>query len=119
MALHSLATKLFRTLARVIPQCGMNSHACRLQYVPCVFSNPAGCGGPGEQLSGRRKPVRNLQRAWQERRARSWESEHRTWQQRGGYNGYRIPDDRFRVGSRLPLPDGRQSGARSQARCAG
>ncbi len=21
---------------------------------------------------------------------------HRTWQQRGGYNGYRIPDDRFR-----------------------
>jgi hypothetical protein len=34
--------------------------------------------------------------AWQGDRARSWKSEHRTWQQRGGYNGYRVPDDRFR-----------------------
>jgi hypothetical protein len=29
-------------------------------------------------------------------RANSWNSEHRSWAQRGGYNGYRIPDDRFR-----------------------
>jgi hypothetical protein len=29
-------------------------------------------------------------------RASSWNNEHRTWQQRGGYNGYRVPDDRFR-----------------------
>jgi hypothetical protein len=35
------------------------------------------------------------QSAWQEHRSRSWNSDHRTWQQRGGYNGYRIPDDRF------------------------
>jgi hypothetical protein len=34
--------------------------------------------------------------AWQDNRARSWKSEHRTWEQRGGYNGYRVPDDRFR-----------------------
>lgn len=34
--------------------------------------------------------------AWQEHRAHSWQSEHRDWQQRGGYIGYRIPDDRFR-----------------------
>jgi len=27
---------------------------------------------------------------------RNWQSDHRTWQQRGGYNGYRIPDTRFR-----------------------
>ena len=40
--------------------------------------------------------VRQQQVAWQGDRARSWQSEHRTWQQRGGYNGYRIPDDRFR-----------------------
>jgi len=32
-----------------------------------------------------------------ESRARSWNNEHRSWQQRGGYNGYRIPDDRFRL----------------------
>ena len=34
--------------------------------------------------------------AWQEHRAHDWKSEHRDWQQRGGYNGYRIPDDRYR-----------------------
>lgn len=28
-------------------------------------------------------------------RATSWATQHRTWQQRGGYNGYRVPDDRF------------------------
>jgi hypothetical protein len=36
------------------------------------------------------------QSAWQQHRAHSWQSDHRSWQQRGGYNGYRIPDDRFR-----------------------
>ena len=39
-------------------------------------------------------------------RAASWNNDHRTWQQRGGYNGYRIPQDRFRQyfgkGSLLP-----------------
>jgi len=34
--------------------------------------------------------------AWQEHRATHFQSEHRDWQQRGGYNGYRIPDDRYR-----------------------
>jgi hypothetical protein len=36
------------------------------------------------------------QAAWQHHRADNWQSDHRTWQQRGGYHGYRIPDDRFR-----------------------
>ena len=35
--------------------------------------------------------------AWQQHRAHNWESEHRSWQQRGGYNGYRVPDDYFRT----------------------
>jgi len=34
--------------------------------------------------------------AWQDHRARDWQSEHRNWQQRGGYNGYRIPDNSYR-----------------------
>jgi len=29
-------------------------------------------------------------------RDRHWDADHRNWQQRGGYRGYRIPDDRFR-----------------------
>lgn len=32
---------------------------------------------------------------WREHRARNWQSEHRTWEQRGGYNGYRIPTNRY------------------------
>jgi hypothetical protein len=32
---------------------------------------------------------------WPRYRARSWSSEHRTWVQRGGYNGYRIPSSQF------------------------
>jgi len=30
-------------------------------------------------------------------RAGSWQTEHQSWGQRGGYNGYRIPDARFRL----------------------
>jgi hypothetical protein len=33
---------------------------------------------------------------FQQSRAHSWNDDHRSWSQRGGYNGYRIPDDRFR-----------------------
>lgn len=29
-------------------------------------------------------------------RARSWDNDHRSWAQRGGYHGFRVPDDRFR-----------------------
>jgi hypothetical protein len=36
------------------------------------------------------------QSAWQQHRSENWQSDHRTWEQRGGYHGYRIPDDRFR-----------------------
>ncbi len=32
---------------------------------------------------------------WQQGRARNWESEHRTWVQRGGYGGAYIPQARF------------------------
>lgn len=34
-------------------------------------------------------------RVWQQHRSNRWDAEHRTWQQRGGYNGYRIPGSYF------------------------
>jgi len=34
---------------------------------------------------------------WQRDRAEHWEREHHNWRERGGYRGYRIPDDRFRA----------------------
>ena len=36
------------------------------------------------------------QTTWEQHRSQRWESDHRNWRQRGGYQGYRIPDDRFR-----------------------
>jgi hypothetical protein len=32
---------------------------------------------------------------FQQDRAQHWDSDHRTWAQRGGYGGYYIPQDRF------------------------
>jgi len=32
---------------------------------------------------------------WQRHRATNWQAEHRTWQQRGGYRGYRLPQLRY------------------------
>ena len=40
---------------------------------------------------------RGLHNGWGQSRARSWNSEHRTWSQRGGYVGYRVPQDRYNL----------------------
>jgi hypothetical protein len=40
---------------------------------------------------------RTEQTTWQNHRAGNWQTDHRTWQQRGGYNGYRVPDARYNV----------------------
>jgi hypothetical protein len=47
----------------------------------------------------RREPERNSRPrdVWQDHRAQHWQGEHRGWRERGGYRGYRIPDDRFRA----------------------
>jgi hypothetical protein len=54
-----------------------------------------------QQHGGRPQPTPQqrqvAQTAWQSHRAENWQSQHRTWQQRGGYRGYRIPDDRYRT----------------------
>ena len=55
-----------------------------------------------QQAQARQQPQRTYQQqrvrqsAWQEHRSQNWQSDHRNWQQRGGYRGYRIPDDRYR-----------------------
>jgi hypothetical protein len=32
---------------------------------------------------------------WMKTRAKTWDTEHRTWVQRGGYVGFRVPDDKI------------------------
>ena len=55
-----------------------------------------------QQRQGNAQPHRTqeqqrIQRsAWDRHRSQHWDTDHRSWQQRGGYHGYRIPDDRFR-----------------------
>ncbi len=34
---------------------------------------------------------------WRQHRAQRWDRDHRTWSQRGGYGGFYIPADRFRL----------------------
>src|ERR1019366_3753911 len=43
----------------------------------------------------RQQHPQERQRVWQEHRAGNWQSDHRNWQQRGGYNGYQIPQERY------------------------
>ena len=66
----------------------------------------------GAHPSGVPQHVGQVRSGFVQSRATSWSTEHRTWQQRGGYNGYRVPDDRYRLYfgadhffriSRLPL----------------
>jgi hypothetical protein len=51
-----------------------------------------------KQQQGRnpQKQQQARQSGFQQSRATNWQSQHRSWAQRGGYQGYRIPDDRFR-----------------------
>jgi hypothetical protein len=35
--------------------------------------------------------------SWQQDRSSNWQSDHRTWMQRGGYGGYFIPQDSFNL----------------------
>jgi len=49
---------------------------------------------PSQQ--GKRVKPGEKRGVWQQHRARSWQAEHRTWKQRGGYNGYRIPKNSYR-----------------------
>ncbi len=49
-----------------------------------------------QQQSGWRQQGGWQQHAtWREDRASEWQNEHRSWDQRGGYGGYYIPQDRF------------------------
>jgi hypothetical protein len=51
----------------------------------------------GVHASGVPQHQRQVRSGFVESRASSWDNDHRTWGQRGGYNGYRVPDDRFRL----------------------
>ena len=54
--------------------------------------------GPGHvREADRHEQHANPRDVWQGHRAQNWEHEHHSWRERGGYRGYRIPEDRFRA----------------------
>jgi hypothetical protein len=58
---------------------------------------PNGPAYGGVHYSGVPQHAGQVRSGFVQSRAGSWDKDHRTWAQRGGYNGYRIPDDRFRM----------------------
>ena len=50
---------------------------------------------PQQQAHHTQEQQNVQQAAWQGHRSENWQSDHRTWQQRGGYNGYRIPANNY------------------------
>jgi hypothetical protein len=58
---------------------------------------PNGPTNAGVHHSGVPQHQGQVRSGFTQSRAGSWKDEHQTWSQRGGYNGYRIPDARFRL----------------------
>jgi len=56
---------------------------------------PAGLTHGGVHHSGVPQQQAQVRSGFGQSRASSWSSDHRTWGQRGGYGGYRVPEDRF------------------------
>jgi primosomal protein N' len=53
-----------------------------------------------QQANQPSQPVQHIaqgeqKNVWQQHRAQNWQADHRTWQERGGYSGYRIPEDHY------------------------
>ena len=58
---------------------------------------PNGRTYSGVHHSGVPQQKTQVRSGFLESRAKSWDHDHRTWAQRGGYNGYRVPEARFRA----------------------
>ena len=72
----------------------------RHEYHESVQRGPEHSGhGPAQLHEARHYEPTHYDRRdiWQRQRAHDWQHEHRSWHERGGYVGYRIPEDRFRA----------------------
>lgn len=65
---------------------------------------PTGPTHGGVHHSGVPQNNNQVRAGFNQSKAHTWEQEHKTWSQRGGYHGYKIPDDRFRAYFGRPHP---------------
>jgi len=74
-----------------------NGHQQHAQQQRQEHNNQPQHAQNGNALPQRNQAEQRVQHtAWQQHSSQHWDSDHRNWQQRGGYHGYRIPDNRFR-----------------------
>ncbi len=74
--------------------------AQRQQTYGSAYHGGVQSNGPtngGVHHSGVPQHQEQVRRGFDQSRAGSWKDEHQDWTHRGGYNGYRIPDARFRL----------------------
>jgi hypothetical protein len=87
--------------ARPAPQQQMKKPAQRPQQTfGGVYHGGVQPNGPthgGVHHSGVPQHQGQVRSGFVQSRAGSWSNEHRSWTQRGGYNGYRVPEARFRL----------------------
>jgi hypothetical protein len=75
-------------------------YPARQQTYGGAFHGGVQYNGPtngGVHFSGVPQHDRQVHDGFGQSRAGSWRDEHKSWAQRGGYNGYRIPEARFRL----------------------
>ncbi len=58
---------------------------------------PQGLQSREPQAERRRVEDKDQGEEWRRHRAHTWRYEHHDWRERGGYSGFRIPEDRFRA----------------------
>ena len=58
---------------------------------------PTGPTYGGVHPSGVPQHQGQVRSGFSQSRASSWNNEHHSWRERGGYNGYRVPEDRLRL----------------------
>lgn len=68
---------------------------------PSSSARPAAEGRPVTEPSRTAErepaPTPEQQRDWDRHRVDNWQAEHRTWRERGGYHGYRVPEERYQT----------------------
>lgn len=70
------------------------------QPAPTPRPQPAARPAPEPSRTAEQRgpaPTAEQQRDWDRHRVNNWQGEHRTWRERGGYHGYRIPEQRYQA----------------------
>lgn len=79
------------------PQTPPHARPARPQPVPTTQAPPQHTHHNQPQHAPTPEEHRNFQQVWQQHRSEHWQTDHRDWAARGGYQGYRIPDTRYHM----------------------